>query len=72
MKGTNIHGYMVDAYHLIDYISKEKPDLTGIEIYIRNHMYPGYFTIPEKDFKERDDKPFHLQVAADEIPLQKA
>ncbi len=73
MAGKTSHGYMVDAYRLLDYIYKEKPDVDGIEIYVRNHMYPGDFTIPEQDFKERPDLPFHAQVvASNEIPLRKA
>ena len=69
-KETTIYGLMVDGYKLIDYISKEKPDITGVEIYVRNHMYPGSFTITKSEFKERDDLHFLSQVPANEIPLQ--
>ena len=56
--------YVTDAYKLLDYISKENPDVIAIEIYIRNHMYPGHISTPKDDFKERDDLPFHAQVPA--------
>ena len=56
--------YVTDAYRLLDYISKEKPDVTGVEIYVRNHMYPGRIIVPEQGFKERPDLPFHMQVPA--------
>lgn len=61
--------YVTDAYRLLDYISKEKPDVTGIEIYVRNHMYPGEIIVPKQDFKERNDLPFHMQIpASKEMP----
>lgn len=70
-KETTVYGLMVDGYKLIDYITKEKPDLARVEMYVRNHMYPGSFTVAGSEFKERDELHFHSQVPANKIDLSK-
>lgn len=60
--------YVIDAFRLIDHMHKHHPSLERLEMYIRNHMLPGSFNEPRKDFQERNTLYFHDQVCAEEAP----
>lgn len=63
--------YVIDAFRLIDYIRKKHPNRESIESFIRNHMRPGHYDIPNQEFKERDTLYFHDQVIASSVKLNK-
>lgn len=61
-------GYVVDAYHLLDFISKNKvTDVFEVEMYIRNHMYMGSYVVNEEQFPERSKTHTHLQTEASKV-----
>lgn len=63
--------YVIDGFSIIDYIKKNNPTPELIEIFIRNHMRPGHYDEPKKDFPERDTLYHHDQVLASQIKLCK-